>query len=194
MNDRPKFKLRRPLFAWNLLLALFSAIGVWRVTVPLVVAIYLHLAGREAFVYSTLCTVRKVSGCTSSFCRNCSSSSTLFQPLIFWHWYHHITVFCFCWWAYSTPHGQCRIFIAMNYFVHMVMYFYYAIRAQGLYRVPRHVNIAITALQIGQMCLGTWSVIDAGIRIHYGIPCAVKFEHVFYKDIPEEEERKTPER
>ena len=35
MESRPKFNLRRLLFGWNMLLALFSALGVRRVAVPI---------------------------------------------------------------------------------------------------------------------------------------------------------------
>eukprot|EP00118_Oscarella_pearsei_P006653 m.30484 g.30484 ORF g.30484 m.30484 type:complete len:241 (+) comp31346_c0_seq1:109-831(+) len=94
------------------------------------------------------------------------------------HWYHHITVFCYCWWAYSAPHGQGRLFIAMNYFVHMIMYSYYATRAQGLVRLPPFVNIGITAVQIAQMCIGSWAFVDAALKIRNGVPCAVQKQHV----------------
>lgn len=44
----------------------------------------------------------------------------------------------------------------MNYFVHSIMYFYYAIRASGIYRPPVCVNIFITSLQLLQMIVGVF--------------------------------------
>lgn len=45
-------------------------------------------------------------------------------------------------------------FIIMNYFVHAVMYSYYAVRASGRYRPPMWVNMFITLLQLVQMFVG----------------------------------------
>ncbi len=42
----------------------------------------------------------------------------------------------------------------MNYFVHAVMYSYYAVRASGRYRPPVWVNMFITLLQLLQMFVG----------------------------------------
>ncbi len=59
-----------------------------------------------------------------------------------------------------SPHTQSRQihaaqwFIVMNYFVHAVMYSYYAVRASGRYRPPVWVNMFITLLQLMQMFVG----------------------------------------
>ena len=47
-------------------------------------------------------------------------------------------------------------FVVMNYFVHSVMYSYYAIRATGLIRPPKWVMMVITTLQLSQMAVGVW--------------------------------------
>ena len=41
----------------------------------------------------------------------------------------------------------------MNYFIHSLMYTYYAFRAMRIY-VPKRVSVLITTLQIGQMIMG----------------------------------------
>lgn len=78
------------------------------------------------------------------------------QKLILLHWYHHITVMVYCYFhvAYMVVPGQW--FVVMNYFVHSVMYSYYAIRATGLIRPPKWVMMVITALQLSQMAVGVW--------------------------------------
>jgi hypothetical protein len=43
------------------------------------------------------------------------------RPLIFLHWYHHVTVLLYCWHSYATEASQALYFVAMNYSVHAVM-------------------------------------------------------------------------
>jgi elongation of very long chain fatty acids protein 6 len=79
------------------------------------------------------------------------------QKLIFLHWYHHITVLTYTWYYYGpggTPFSH-QLFMMMNYFVHSIMYMYYAVRASGIYRPPKWVNLFITSLQLVQMVCGT---------------------------------------
>lgn len=75
------------------------------------------------------------------------------QPLIFLHWYHHITVLIYSWFSYTEYTSSARWFIVMNYCVHSVMYSYYALRAMG-YRPPRFIPMVITSLQLTQMIVG----------------------------------------
>ena len=49
------------------------------------------------------------------------------KPVIFLHWYHHITVLLFCWHSYVTEAAYGLFFIAMNYTVHAVMYGYFCL-------------------------------------------------------------------
>lgn len=75
------------------------------------------------------------------------------QPLIFLHWYHHITVLIYCWFSYTEYTSSARWFIVMNYCVHSVMYSYYALRAMG-YRPHRFIPMLITSMQLTQMVVG----------------------------------------
>ena len=53
-------------------------------------------------------------------------------PLSFLHWYHHVTVCTYTWYALTTdPIALSNFFGAMNYTVHTFMYAYYAIRMKG---------------------------------------------------------------
>ena len=69
----------------------------------------------------------------------------------FLHWYHHITVSLFCWHAYVTQ-SNGLIFVAMNYSVHAVMYFYYLLTALGY---KPFWAFFVTIIQISQMVVGT---------------------------------------
>lgn len=54
------------------------------------------------------------------------------SPLPFLHWYHHITVFIYTWYALTPePSALSTWFGSMNYIVHTAMYTYYAFRASG---------------------------------------------------------------
>lgn len=75
------------------------------------------------------------------------------QPLIFLHWYHHITVLLYSWFSYTEYTASARWFIVMNYCVHSLMYSYYALRSMG-YFPPRQLAMAITTLQLSQMIVG----------------------------------------
>ncbi|CAG0895138.1 unnamed protein product [Cyprideis torosa] len=44
------------------------------------------------------------------------------QPLIFLHWYHHVTVLLYCWYSFAEVISNGRWFITMNYTVHAIMY------------------------------------------------------------------------
>lgn len=75
------------------------------------------------------------------------------QPLIFLHWYHHITVLIYSWFSYTEYTASARWFIVMNYFVHSVMYSYYALKALR-FNPPRAISMVITGLQLTQMIIG----------------------------------------
>lgn len=75
------------------------------------------------------------------------------QPLIFLHWYHHITVIYFTWYSYALLMGTSRWYIVMNYFVHSWMYSYYALKAMG-FKPPRFIAMMVTTMQLVQMVVG----------------------------------------
>lgn len=75
------------------------------------------------------------------------------QPLIFLHWYHHITVLLYSWFSYTEYTASARWFVVMNYCVHSIMYSYYALKAMR-YSPPKAISMVITALQLTQMIVG----------------------------------------
>merc|ERR1719271_634156 len=75
------------------------------------------------------------------------------KPLIFLHWYHHVTVLLYCFHAYKTEAPQALYFVAMNYSVHAVMYGYYCLMALRI--MPKWFSAGlITLAQISQMIIG----------------------------------------
>ena len=175
MDKYKPFVLREPLMVWNLLLACFSCYGAMR-TVP-------HMIHRLTFYTfeQTVCEHPK----TAYGAGACGLASQLFilsklpelldtvfivlrkKPLIFLHWYHHVTVLLYSWNAYVTESGAGLYFISMNYSVHTVMYCYYFLVAAK--RVPNWVKQRvswITVFQISQMVVGT-GVVGASLVYHF---------------------------
>merc|ERR1712151_1349101 len=149
------------LAAWNFMLSAFSFMGSFRVTCNLIYNLS-TLSLRDNFCFNPQETYG--SGSTGMWIQSFILSKfpelvdTFFvvvnkKPLIFLHWYHHITVLLFCWHSYITFSTGGVFFCAMNYSVHAFMYGYYflmAIRAK-----PKWLNpIFITLAQISQMIAG----------------------------------------
>jgi elongation of very long chain fatty acids protein 6 len=92
------------------------------------------------------------------------------RPLIFLHWYHHVTVLLFCWSAYSSMAGSGLYFVAMNYAVHALMYGYYCLQALNM--CPKSFpTVLITMSQIAQMFVGTGVCISSWYFMLKGRTC-----------------------
>jgi elongation of very long chain fatty acids protein 6 len=70
----------------------------------------------------------------------------------FLHWYHHVTVLLYSWFAYRSATPSAVFFGTMNYFVHSVMYFYFF--ASQYTKALSFMRMPITALQLTQMMIG----------------------------------------
>lgn len=163
MENYKPFDLIKPLAMWNAFLSVFSFIGMVR-TVPF----YLHILLNYTFKESVCRHGGDAYGhgpvqfwvFLFIFSKIPELVDTVFivlrkKPLIFLHWYHHVTVLAFCWHSYATISGSGLAFVAMNYSVHSIMYGYYC--AQALRCVPKWFpTILITVGQISQMFYGTF--------------------------------------
>jgi len=72
------------------------------------------------------------------------------KDIIFLHWYHHITVLLYCWFAMQARYPATH-FAAINALVHSIMYYYYFRRAQGIF--PKFDKM-VTVIQLLQMAGG----------------------------------------
>jgi len=164
MRDRKAFDLRWPLIAWNIFMAAFSTLGFSSILYPTV----------QGWIYPGGRGVREFI-CGADYCYtfgDCAIWVFLFnmskilefvdsvfivlrkRPLHFLHYYHHVITYSFCLYAGQYMHNyNCGgyFFCLMNFFVHSIMYSYYALRAMGYH--PSF-DIGITFLQILQMVLG----------------------------------------
>jgi len=163
MDGRERFNLRAPLKYWNLFLAIFSAIGSFR-TLP-AFAQLLQDEGFNAIVCGKPVEKGWVLTETGLWCVIFIFSKfpelidTVFivlrkRPLIFLHYWHHITVLLYCWHAFHHMTGAGFIFLTMNYFVHAIMYTYYWGKAAKYAWANLLPPMAITALQLSQMVVG----------------------------------------
>mmetsp|Transcript_25450 Transcript_25450/g.71172 ORF Transcript_25450/g.71172 Transcript_25450/m.71172 type:complete len:285 (-) Transcript_25450:326-1180(-) len=151
------------LAVWNLSLSAFSWIGVSRCVPHLAAAVQAH-----GFKY-TLCTHPQewymkggVALWMGLFCISKLPEllDTLFlvlrqKPVIFLHWYHHVSVLLYCWHAYHFTIPPGIWFACMNFTVHGIMYFYYFLMAVGMYKLASNFSGFVTAMQITQMLIGT---------------------------------------
>jgi elongation of very long chain fatty acids protein 6 len=179
MESRKPFGLQLALAGWNALLSFFSFVGMCR-TVPYLLASILSNPYESTVCTSPLLTWG--NGPTGFwvmlfiFSKVPELVDTVFivlrkKPLIFLHWYHHVTVLLFCWNAYATIAGSGLYFVAMNYTVHALMYGYYCL--QALHMCPKSFPaILITLSQIAQMFVGTGVCMSAWYFMLNGRTCA----------------------
>merc|ERR1711998_454698 len=96
------------------------------------------------------------------------------SEVILLHWYHHATVMLYCWHAYSVRSGFAGLWFAvMNYFVHSVMYFYYAMTqySKTTRLMVKPFDIVITSLQIFQMVMGMLVLVKSAVVQMAGHTC-----------------------
>jgi len=160
MKNRPKYELRGLLILWNTALAMFSLMGFTR-TAPELIHVLRNYGLYHSICVPTFIEQDRVSGFWTwlfVLSKLPELGDTIFivlrkQPLIFLHWYHHITVLMYSWFSYSEYTASARWFIVMNYCVHSIMYSYYALKA-ARFQPPRFIAMIITSLQLIQMIVG----------------------------------------
>ncbi|ESO84021.1 hypothetical protein LOTGIDRAFT_184058 [Lottia gigantea] len=159
MKSRREYDLRQVLAVWSGILALFSISGSLRTLPELVSSI-----NNYSFQYSVcvpsyiLQGVPRVWVFLFTISKVYELGDTIFivlrkKPLVFLHWYHHVTVLIYSWYTYTDHTAAGRWFIGMNYVVHSVMYTYYALKAMQIH-VPKQINLVITGMQLSQMVMG----------------------------------------
>jgi elongation of very long chain fatty acids protein 6 len=187
MREREPFDLRYPLALWNAFLSIFSFIGLLK-TVPFLLGSILTRSYEDTICMDPTKPIGEGfteqswgSGPTGMwvmlfiFSKVPELIDTVFivlrkKPLIFLHWYHHVTVLLYCWDAYSTMAGSGLYFVAMNYSVHALMYGYYCL--QALHLCPKSFpTYLITLSQITQMFVGTFVCISSWYYVLSGRQC-----------------------
>ena len=164
---------------WNLLLCVFSIMGVSRVVPAMLTALQDPSHGEtfyDRFIW-TCCTdpeewyLRGPSGLWvglfifSKLPELLDTAFLVFQKkdVIFLHWFHHCTVLLYCWHAFHHRIAPGLWFAAMNFSVHSIMYGYYFLSCSviGLRKVVRPFAPFITFIQIAQMFVGITVTVSA---------------------------------
>lgn len=184
MEKREKWNWRSSLAAWNLLLTVFSTMGVTRLAPKLI-----HNISTYGW-FGFLCTNPEstlgpgTTGLWSLFfvlSKPAELIDTFFivinkKPLMLLHWYHHITVLLCTWHTTVTKCPPGLFYATMNYAVHSIMYLYYflmAIRCKPKWFNPQFITIA----QIVQMVFGVGASASAFWAISGVEGCWSKFEN-----------------
>lgn len=185
-RNRDAWSWRTTLALWNFGLSLFSVIGFCRVAPQLVHNLYHYsLSENLCFDPEQMYGSDRMVGTwvqlfvLSKFPELIDTFFILIhkKPLIFLHWYHHISVLAYCWHSYVTKAPAGIVFCVMNYAVHAIMYFYYFLMAVKC--KPKWFNsMYITVSQISQMVVGVAVTILSFIMPkHYGESCQIKKEN-----------------
>lgn len=182
MAKQKPMNLKYTLAAWNFFLSAFSWAGALR-TVPHI----LYMVFTRPHIDTICGPPAEEWGCGSTglwvqlfiFSKIPELGDTVFlvlrqKPIIFLHWYHHITVLLYCWHSYSTEAAQALYFIAMNYSVHAIMYGYYGLTGLGIrpkWMKPWYITVA----QLSQMFVGVAVQVSAMMAYSSGRTCAVNY-------------------
>lgn len=184
MLSRKPYSLDKILTVWNGVLAVFSFIGMLRMSPE-----FFHTLYNYGFTYS-ICTMSFSETVTGFWTQMFGMSKafelidTLFivlrkRPLIFLHWYHHITVLIYTWHAYKDHTAAGRWFIWMNYTVHAFMYTYYTFRSLG-FHPSKWIPMTVTTMQISQMIMGCVIAISAYRLKTNGVRCQQTYENLYF--------------
>ncbi|KPM03394.1 Elongation of very long chain fatty acids-like protein 1 [Sarcoptes scabiei] len=161
MRSRESYNLRTPLFYWNILLSIFSILGTFRCA-PEFFDIILNEGIAASFTKSSYYKDYRLTLWYLWFTVSKAFEliDTLFivlrkTKLIPLHWVHHLLTLTFSWFVFPDVPATARWMVNMNFFVHSLMYTYYALKAVKI-QIPKQVNITITILQVTQMFLGLY--------------------------------------
>jgi elongation of very long chain fatty acids protein 6 len=160
-RHRSRWQWRYTLALWNLFLATFSGLGMIR-TLPQLIHHLTTLSVRDILCLNPKATYG--NGSTGLWVQLFVLSKfpelldTFFivihkKPLIFLHWYHHITTLIYCWHSYVTTSPPGIFFVVMNYAAHAGMYSYYFLMTVHL-KPKWFAAVIITIFQISQMIVG----------------------------------------
>lgn len=190
-KERKPWNWRTALALWNLSLSVFSWLGFIHTLPHLLHNIATHS------VRDVVCSDPEVaygSGANGFWVQMFALSKfpelidTLFiivhkKPLIFLHWYHHVTVLLYCWHSYVSSSPVGLFFVVMNYGVHAIMYGYYFLMAVKC--KPKWFNAKwITFAQISQMVGGVTITFASFFYLltdeNEEQPCWVRVENTTY--------------
>eukprot|EP00922_Rhytidocystis_sp_ex-Travisia-forbesii_P048994 GHVS01072928.1.p1 GENE.GHVS01072928.1~~GHVS01072928.1.p1 ORF type:complete len:334 (-),score=18.52 GHVS01072928.1:643-1644(-) len=182
MKTRKAFDLHEPLKYWNLMLAMFSASGSFHLVTHVFYVLY-KFGFMASFclppVYFYRHETTEVWVLLFKYSKYVELIDTVFivlqkKKLGFLHWYHHSTVLLYTWDSCYVDQPCGQYFMAMNYCVHTVMYFYFFMAGQCKRRLSW--GVFVTAAQITQMFLGI-VITFVSLYYAYSYPSHPRWDH-----------------
>lgn len=184
MQNKIPYNLKYELALWNASLSIFSFIGSIRTTPYLLFMIFHNNFDHSICdnswqvgpinLWIQLFVLSKIPELFDTFFIIARK-----KPLIFLHWYHHVTVLLYCWYSYSILATQSLYFISMNYTVHSVMYAYYCLMSLKI--KPKWISpFFITIMQITQMIIGMIIQLYSAYKYITDKSCHVNGYNIFW--------------
>lgn len=170
MRDRRAWHLKPLFIVWNLLLSVFSICGAF-----FAIPYFLSMLNREDGFRFSICNPSFRRGgyhegaagfwficfVNSKFPELIDTFFLVFQkkPVIFLHWYHHVTVLLYCWHGSLVGVSAGYWYLTMNFSVHAIMYSYYFLMSLSpvTRKIVKPIAPFITIIQILQMMVG-WAI------------------------------------
>uniref|UniRef100_A0A1I8EQ07 Elongation of very long chain fatty acids protein n=2 Tax=Wuchereria bancrofti TaxID=6293 RepID=A0A1I8EQ07_WUCBA len=159
MRDRKPYDLQQPLVVWNALLAIFSILGVVKIT-----PVFLKQMATKGYISTFTeigpCFTDDVAGYWTFLwiiSKVPELLDTIFivlrkRPLMLMHWYHHALTGYFAIVTYANKNAYMIWVVWLNFIVHSFMYSYYMLRSLRI-RVPPQIAQFITFGQIIQFAI-----------------------------------------
>ncbi|KJH43783.1 GNS1/SUR4 family protein [Dictyocaulus viviparus] len=177
MRNRQPFSLFIPLNLWNFILAVFSIMGMIKLT-PEFWSTFMNKGFQNSYCFAYDFTKGENGYWVFLFIvsKLFELIDTVFivlrkRPLMFLHWYHHILTNIYAFYSHPRTPGFNRYGIYLNYTVHAFMYSYYFLRSMKI-NLPGFVAMFITTLQILQFVISCSILAHIGYLVHIvGVPC-----------------------
>ena len=184
MQDRKPYVLRKQLVVWNTATALFSMVAFTRV-MPLMIknwsqggvidSVCNSLEDNQTLFWLALGAMSKVVQYGDTFFIVARKS-----PLIFFHWYHHITVSLYSWYLWYNGPDSCSVgmsFAAINLFFNSVIYTYKIFKAAGV-RVPKYVSQLMLMFIVCEFAAGLLCILIVWYSYRSGYECYTSWEFI----------------
>lgn len=185
MATRKPLNLRTPLMLWSAALAVFSVYGSLRI-LPETLKTF-----REGGFTAVCCDRSFTKDVRFEFAvwifvwsKVLELMDTFFivarkQKLIFLHWFHHFLTLTYGFYGFAAMPSVYRPFASMNYSVHSMMYFYYALRAARVH-IPKPIAVFITSSQIVQMIVGLLVCVTSLAVKKSGGNCGSSYNQLYF--------------
>jgi len=94
------------------------------------------------------------------------------KKIIFLQWFHHSTVLLFCWYGMLVRSAAGLYFAGINFFVHSIMYSYFALSQIGgpFYKRIKPYRRYITVIQSSQMVIGLFITLYVALHENENCP------------------------